>query len=243
MFRKHWRSSRYWRWLWHDQVPSEVKGLIGAVVIVLMLGGGWFAADRLSTASAGTTQSGGVLTFETTVQKVVTLREKGKIVRKLVPVVRKVFVKRRTAFKTTTDVQTSVVTLNGGVRTVRTKVVVHVPVVSRKVITVNGQTKTVITTRLVPTTNIETQTSTLTRTQTQTQTQTQVQTQVQTQTQTQTQTNNVTTTKTVVTTQPVTVVQPVTTTRTVTSVQTVTTTQTVPVTVTVTQTDTVTVTT
>jgi hypothetical protein len=218
-----------------------VKALVGAVVIVLMLGGGWFAADRLSTASAGVTQSGGVLTFETTVQKVVTLREKGKIVRKLVPVVRKVFVKRRTAFKTTTDVQTSVVTLNGGVRTVRTKVVVHVPVVSRKVITVNGKTKTIVTTRLVPTTNIETQTSTLTRTQTQTQTQVQVQ--VQTQTQTQTQTNNVTTTKTVVTTQPVTVVQPVTTTRTVTNVQTVTVTQTVPVTVTETQTDTVTVTT
>lgn len=238
MFRKHWRSTRYWRWLWHDQLPTEVKGLIGAVVIVLMLGGGWFAADRLSTASAGVTQSGGVLTFETTVQKVVTLREKGKIVRKLVPVVRKVFVKRRTAFKTTTDVQTSVVTVSGGVRTVRTRVVVHVPVVSRKVVTVNGQTKTVITTRLVPTTNIETQTSTLTRTQTQTQTQVQV----QVQTQTQTQTNNVTTTKTVVTTQPVTVVQPVTTTRTVTSIQTVTTTQTVPVTVTVTQTQTATVT-
>ena len=241
MFRKHWRSSRYWRWVWTDRVPPEVKALVGVVVIALMLGGGWFAADRLSTASAGTTQSGGVLTFETTVQKVVTVREKGKIVRKLVPVVRKVFVKRRTAFKTTTDVRTNVVTLNGGVRTVRTKVVVHVPVVSKKVVTVDGKTKTIVTTRLVPTTNIETQTSTLTRTQTQTQTQ--VQTQVQTQTQTQTQTNNVTTTKTVVTTQPVTIVQTVTTTRTVTNTQTLTTTQTLPVTVTVTQTDIVTVTT
>ena len=243
MFRKHWSSSRYWRWLWHDRVPTEVKGLIGAIVIVLMLGGGWYAADRLSTASAGVNSTGGVLTFETTVQKVVTVHEKGKIVRKLVPVVRKVFVKRRTAFKTTTDVQTNVVTLKGGVRTVRTKVVVHVPVVSRKVVTVNGKTKTIVTTRLVPTTNIETQTNTLTRVQTQVQTQVQVQTQLQT----QTQTNNVTTTKTVVTTQPVTTTQTVTSTRTVTNTvtntQTVTTTQTLPVTVTVTQTDTVTVTT
>lgn len=247
MFRKHWRSTRYWRWVWQEGVAPEVKALIGAALIVLMLGGGWFAASRLSTASAGVTQSGGVLTFERTVQKVVTVREKGRIVRKLVPVVRKVFVKRRTAFKTTTDVRTNVVTMNGGVRTVRTKVVVHVPVVSKKIVTVNGKTKTIVTTRLVPTTNIETQTSTLTRTQTQTQTQVQVQ--VQTQTQTQTQTNNVTTTKTVVTTQPVTVTTtlPVTTTKTVTNTQTqtVTTTQTVPVTVTttVTQTATVTVTT
>ena len=241
MIRKHWRSLEFWRWWWQARVRFEVKALSAVVVLALMLGGGWIAADRLSTASASVSTADQFLTFETTVQKVVTLREKGKIVRKLVPVVRKVFVKRRTAFKTTTDVRTSVVTLNGGVRTVRTKVVVHVPVVSRKVITVNGKTKTIVTTRLVPTTNIETQTSTLTRTQTQTQTQVQVQ--VQTQTQTQTQTNNVTTTKTVVTTQPVTVVQPVTTTRTVTNVQTVTVTQTVPVTVTETQTDTVTVTT
>ena len=89
MVRKHWRSTRYWRWLWHERVAPEVKTLVGAVLIVLMLGGGWFAANRLSTASAGVTQSGGVLTFETTVQKVVTVREKGKIVRKLVPVVRR----------------------------------------------------------------------------------------------------------------------------------------------------------
>ena len=232
MFRKHWREARFWVWFWRERIRPEAKALLGVVLIVLMLAGGWLAASRLSTASAGVTQFQ-AFTFETTVQKMVTVREKGKIVRKLVPVVRKVFVKRRTKFKTTTDVQTHVITRSGGVRTVRTKVIVHVPVVSKQVITVNGKTKTVVTTRLLPTTNIETQTSTLTRTQTQTQTQTQVQVQVQTQTQTQTST--VTTTKTV--TQPVTVTQPATTTR------TVTTTQTVPVTVTETQTQTLTVTT
>ena len=152
MVRKNWRNPRFWRWFWHDRVAPEVKALVAAILIVLMLGGGWLAANRLSTANAGVSTPAAVLTFETTVQKLVTVREKGKIVRKLVPVVHKVFVKRPTAFKTTTDVRTRVVTISGGVRTVRTKVVVHVPVVSKKVITVNGKTKTVVTTRLVPTT-------------------------------------------------------------------------------------------
>jgi hypothetical protein len=213
---------------------GEVKVLVGAIVLALMLGGGWAAADRLSKASAGTTAaSGGFFTFETTVDRLVTVRESGRIVRKLVPVVKKVFLKPKTSFKTTTAVQTHVVTQAGGVRTVRTKVVVHVPVISTKLVTVNGKTKTLVTTRLIPTTAIETQTNTLTRVQTQTQTQTQVQ--VQMQTQTQTQTSTVTTTKTTTATNTVTstvttthtVTQPVTTTK------TVTTTQTVPVTVTV----------
>lgn len=239
MLRKHWREARFWVWIWRERVRREAKALIGVVLIGLMLAGGWLAASRLSTASAGVTQFQ-AFTFETTVQRMVTVREKGKIVRKLVPVVKKVFVKRRTKFKTTTDVQTQVITRSGGVRTVRTKLIVHVPVVSKQVVTVNGKTKTIVTTRLVPTTNIETQTSTLTRTQTQTQVQVQVQ--VQTQVQTQTQTSTVTTTKTV--TQPVTLTQPVTVTQpAVTTTRTVTTTQTVPVTVTVTQTQTLTVTT
>jgi hypothetical protein len=251
MVRKHWRDPRFWRWFWHDRVAPEVKALVAAILIVLMLGGGWLAANRLSTANAGVSTPAAVLTFETTVQKLVTVHEKGKIVRKLVPVVHKVFVKRATAFQTTTDVQTHVVTISGGVRTVRSKVVVHVPVVSKKVITVDGKTKTVVTTRLVPTTRTQTQTltNTLTRVQTLTQTQVQVQvqqqTQTQTQTQTKTQTQTQTQTNTVTTTRTVT--QPVTTTRTVTTTQTQTETQTLPVTVTQTvtqtQTDTVTVTT
>ena len=86
---------------------------------------------------------------------------------------KKVFLKPKTSFKTTTAVQTHVVTQAGGVRTVRTKVVVHVPVVSTKLVTVNGKTKTLVTTRLIPTTAIQTQTNTLTRVQTQTQMQVQ----------------------------------------------------------------------
>ena len=122
-----------------------------------MLGGGWIAADRLSTASASVSTADQFLTFETTVQKVVTVREKGKLVRKLVPVVRKVFVKRQAQFKTLTDVQTDVIKTPGGTRTVEHKVVKLVPVVKKKVITVNGKTKTLVTTQLVPTTNVQTQ--------------------------------------------------------------------------------------
>lgn len=141
-------------------------------------------------------------TFETTVEKVVTVREKGKLVRKLVPVVRKVFVKRQAQFKTLTDVTTDVIKTPGGVRIVRRRVVKLVPVVKRKVITVNGKTRTLVTTQLLPTTNVQTQTQTLMQTQTLTDVQVHTQTQTQTQTQTETQTNTVTATETV--TQPIT---------------------------------------
>ena len=190
MVRRHWRDPGYWRWFWRKRVASEVKVVAGAVLIALTLGGGWLAADRLASANAGANPAG-VLTVATTVQKVVTVREKGKIVRKLVPVVRKVFVTGPTAFKTTTAVRTRVVTASRGVRTVRTKLVVHVPVVSTKEITVNGKKETVVVTRLVPTTKTETQRNTITQTRTQTQVQT------STLTMTQTVTQPVTTTQTV----------------------------------------------
>jgi hypothetical protein len=66
MFREHWREAGFWRWYWRDRMPAVVKVFVGAIVIVAMLGGGWLAAERLSTASAGSVQAG-VLTFETTV--------------------------------------------------------------------------------------------------------------------------------------------------------------------------------
>jgi hypothetical protein len=240
MIRRYWHDVDFWRWFWHERVRGEVKAMLAAVVLAGLLGGGWIAADRLTSASAArVTGTGGYFTFETTVERLVTVRQSGRVVRKLVPVVRKVFLKPRTSFETTTDVRTNVVTLAGGVRTVRNRVVVHVPVVSTKVITVNGRTKTLVTTRLLPTTAIQTQTTTLTRVQTQVQ----VQVATQTQTQSQTQTNTVTTTQTV--TQPVTTKHTVTQTVTVTTTLTATVPVTVvlPVTETVTQESTVTVTT
>jgi hypothetical protein len=224
MARGNWRKPTYWRWFWHERVSVEVKALSGVALLALMLGGGWVAADRLSTAGASV-DGGGAFTVETTVQKIITVREKGKLVRKLVPVVKKVYLRPRTAFLTQTAVRTNVVTVSGGVRTVRSRVVVRVPVVSKKVVTVDGKTRTVVTTRLMRTTAVETQMHTLTQVQTQMQTQVQTETQTQVQVQVQTQTVVSTATRTV--TQPVTTTVPVTVTQTATVPVTVTQTVTV----------------
>ena len=222
MFRRYWRDPQFWRWLWHDRVSFEVKALTSVVAAVLILGIGWFAAERLSNADAETT-SPGEPTLVTTVDKVVTVHSAGRVFRKLVPEVRRIVVTR-------TTVRTSVETVQGRVRTIRgQRVVVSVPggvvkVTTEEVTTVPGPTKTVVTSKLVPTTNVETQTSTLTRVRTETQVVTNQST--VTSTVARTVTGTVTSTRTV--TQPVTV--------TTTQVVTVTQTTTVPpVTVTVTQ--------
>ncbi len=240
--REHWRELDYWRWLWHGRLSSQIKIVLGAFVLAILLGGGWFAADRLTAANAGVSGTDSYF-LETTVQQFVTVREKGKVVRKLVPVVKRVRVLvPRTAFQTKTDVRyrTDVVTTPGKVLTVRRLVKSVVPVVKRQVVTVNGKTHTVVTTRLVPTTR----TQTLTQTQTQTRVVTNQQTVTDSQTVTQTEKGK-DNTKTV-TNPPVTVTQtktdtvsspPVTVTQTQTVTNTVTgPTQTVTVTETVTQT-------
>jgi hypothetical protein len=217
MFRRYWRDPHFWRWLWHDRVSFELKALTTAVAAALILGIGWFAADRLSSASAETTSPGAV--GFVTVQKVITVHSAGgRVFRKLVPEVHRVVVTR-------TTIRTSVETVQGGVRTIRGKqIVVSVPGAPGKVTTIAGPTKTVVTAKLVPTTDVQTQTSTLTRVRTETQVQTNSST--VTSTVARTVTNTVSTTRTV--TQPVTV--------TTTQVVTVTQTTTVPpVTVTVTQ--------
>jgi hypothetical protein len=236
MWRKHWREPDFWRWYWQTRVRFEAKALLSLVLLAAILGGGWVAADRLSSAGAATSQTQ-TFSYETTIQKVVTVREKGKLVRKVVPVVQRLFL-------TTTALRTNVVTVAGGVETVKNQVVVSVPVVSTKVISTNGKSRTVVTTRLVPTTTVLTQTFTQTQVKTQVetdvQTRTQLQTQTQTNIQTETQTNTQTQTSTVTTTRTVT--QPVTSTRTVTRTVVATTTATVPTTVTATVTATVPVT-
>ena len=107
----------------------------------------------------------GPYVLETTVQKYVTVREKGKIVRKLVPVVKrvKVFQRRETAFETQLRYSTRVVTTPGAVHTIRRLVTTIVPVVKKQVVKVNGKTYTVVTTRFVPTTRVETVVTTETR--------------------------------------------------------------------------------
>jgi hypothetical protein len=157
VFRQHWRELDFWRWLWHSRTPAGAKAGLAVIAVAAILGGGFFAADRLSRANASVSATD-AFTFETTIQKLVTVREHGKTIVRRVPVVRRVFLRPQTAFETRYD--TRVITTPGGVRVVRQRVVRYVRVVKRHVITVNGKTQTVTRTQLVPTTRIETQTQT-----------------------------------------------------------------------------------
>src|SRR5258708_37516661 len=109
MWCEHWREPDFWRWFWQARVRFEVKAVLTLGLLAGILGGGWVAADRLSTAGASVS-SVRTFSYETTVKKVITVREKGKLVRKLVPVVRRSFV-------TTTKLETNVITIPGGVQT------------------------------------------------------------------------------------------------------------------------------
>jgi hypothetical protein len=202
------------------------------VVLAAILVGGWFVADGLTAAKANAGADS--LILETTVNKLVTVREKGKLVTKLVPVVKRVVrvqAHTETRFEHQTDVRfsTRVVTEPGATRVVRRVVTTttRVPVVKNHVVTVNGKTKTVAVTSYVPTTRVETQTQTQTETRQQTVTQPGASNTV-----TQTSTVSHTTTNVLTQIQTVTTVQ----TQTVTTVNTVTDVQTVTNTVTTTQT-------
>jgi hypothetical protein len=211
------------------------KFAIAGLLLGALLVGGWFAADRLTSAQASTSDA---VVLETTVQKVVTVREKGALVTKTVPVVKRVVrIRAKTQTQTQTQINretalryaTQVVTAPGKARIVRRVVTTSVPVVTTKVVKQNGKTRTVAVTSYVPTTRVETQTQTQTETRQQTVTQpgasntvTQTSTVSHTTTDVQTQTQVVTTvqTQTVTTTNTVTNVQTVT--NTVTETQTVT---------------------
>ena len=181
------------------------------VVLAAILVGGWFVADGLTAAKAGT--SANSLVLETTVNKLITVREKGKLVTKVVPVVKRVVrvqAHTETQFERQTDLRysTRVVTQPGGVRVVRRVVTTRVPVVKNHVVTVNGKTKTVAVTSYVPTTRVETQTQTQTETRQQTVTQPGASNTVtQTSTVSHTTTNVQTQTVTTVQTQTVTTVR------------------------------------
>ena len=207
--REHWREVDYWLWVWHRHVRTEAKFALGVVLLLLLAGGGWFAADRLTAAHASGSSSDAFV-VETTVEKIMTVRERGKVVRKVVPIVKRVYLPRQTAIALRTKYEKQLVTAPGAVRVVRRLVTTYVPVVKTHLVKVNGKTHTVVRTQLVPTTRVETQI------QVQTQTQTRVTTNQQTvvNQQTITNTNNRTVTQTLpaqtvtVTAPPVTVTAP-----------------------------------
>ena len=209
---RHWREWMYWRWLW-SRTPGAAKLVALGVVFAGLLGGGWVVADRTASEKPNASSGDRVILVETTVQKAVTLHEKGRIVRKLVPVVRKLEARQRatTVYQGQLNYVTRVVAApTGAIHTVAETV----PVVSTQQITVNGAPRTVVSTRSQPTTMTRTVVAThnvtqtapplnaaATRTVTSTQTnppetRTVTSTQTKTQTLTQTQTNTETVTRT-----------------------------------------------
>jgi hypothetical protein len=118
----------------------------------MLLVAGYFAANQMSGASAAIDSSTYV---QTTVRKVVTVRQHGKLVVKRVPVViRRNVVHSQTSYQTVIDKQ--VVTTRGGVRRVVQKVPQFVPVERVVNVTVD-HTQTVV----QPVTSVVTTTVTL----------------------------------------------------------------------------------
>jgi hypothetical protein len=153
MFRHNWRTFAFWRWWWRSYVPVDAKYMALVLLAGVLLVGGYFASGHLAGASAA--QTADTYVRETTISKIVTVKEHGRTVVKRVPVVvRRTIVHSSTAYATSVD--TRVVTAPGGVRYVTKKVTHYVPVVKKRTVLVNGKTKTVTETRLVPTVKTET---------------------------------------------------------------------------------------
>jgi hypothetical protein len=152
VFRDNWRSLAFWRWWWSNSLSTEVKVPLAFVIVAMLLVAGYFAANQMSGASAAIDSSTYV---QTTVRKVVTVRQHGKLVVKRVPVViRRNVVHSQTSYQTVIDKQ--VVTTRGGVRRVVQKVPQFVPVERVVNVTVD-HTQTVV----QPVTSVVTTTVTL----------------------------------------------------------------------------------
>lgn len=144
MIRSHWRDPQFWTWWWRQRVPMEAK-VVAAVVAISLLGfGGYAAAGGLDTAVAeGSSEP--LLPQVTTVEKVLTIRESGRVVTRPVRVVRTIPGRGSTSFST--QVLLDTVTTPGGTYVVTQRDVETVPVVRRVVVTRDGRVQTVIETR------------------------------------------------------------------------------------------------
>jgi hypothetical protein len=164
MFRDNWKTWRFWRWWWTVRVPIDAKVMAAVLLAGVLLVGGYFASGHLVGASAAKDAADSYV-LQTTISKVVTVKEHGRTVVKRVPVVvRRTIVHSSTAFAT--QIETRVVTAPGGVRYVTRKVVHYVPVVHKRTVRIGGKTSTVTETRLVPTVKTQTLTNVVTDEQT-----------------------------------------------------------------------------
>lgn len=201
---RRWLDSDWYRYLWH-RAGFEVQ----ATVVVLGLaavGVGGFFAFRAVSANAST-PAGAYVQIATTVEKLVRVREKGRVVVKRVPVVKRVYA------QPVTEMRTRYETASGSTVVLTEPVVRYRPVYRKKVVTVNGKSVTVV--QPVTNTRMLTETQQLTVTNervatvvqnvTNQQTATVRETRTATQTQFQTVTQPVTVENDVTVTQPVTV--------------------------------------
>jgi hypothetical protein len=169
---RKWVDTEWYRYLWHRRLSPEARGLIVLALVLLVLGGGYVAATGLASAAGSTSSAADPYILQTTtVTRVVTVHKNGKAIVKRVPLVQTVRIKAKAL--TVRDVQT--VTTPEGVKTVPVVKLRYVPVtktvdrivkhVVTNVVTKNGKTRTVVTSRAVtvPVTVLQTQTQTQTR--------------------------------------------------------------------------------
>ena len=151
---------------------SDAK-LVGVIALVALLaGGGYFAAEKVSQAGAGTGTSSHLVRLVTSVREPVTTRIHGRTV------VRWRLRRKVVEAQAQTVMQARTVQTPNGAKVI-TRPVVHYRIVYRKkVVTKGGKTSTIV----VPQTVTDSQTNTITRTQTDVQTITRPVTVVQTQT-------------------------------------------------------------
>jgi predicted membrane metal-binding protein len=150
--REHWKELGFWRWWWHNRVPSAVKALAALVLLGGIVAGGWFAAQKLPLANAS---ADGSQTIVRTVERVVTVQARGKVVVKRVPVIQKVYVANKAARVKTLRVASTVY----GTRTVVQTVAAHrartLTLPARTTTVTRTRTRTITVTKTVPTTTVQ----------------------------------------------------------------------------------------
>jgi hypothetical protein len=125
--RWRWFRPGYWGWRWRSDVSREAKLVSALIGLGAVAVAGYLAADTLGGPTS-TSES-----YETTVEKVVTVRERGRTVRKPVRVVQQVLVTTSSA--------------SDGTQVVTRRIVSTVPVLRRQVVTEAGRARTVVETR------------------------------------------------------------------------------------------------
>src|SRR5476649_1779129 len=97
ILKSRWLDRNWYRYLWQTRLPWEAKVAVLFAVAALVLVGGYFAADQLASASAGTTSGvDAYIVQSTTVTKVVTIKKNGRTIIKRYPVVHTVRLKAKT---------------------------------------------------------------------------------------------------------------------------------------------------